>query len=154
MVQFEQDEYKSMQVTCTWPRSTHWIERHDPDRECGWAHPVWDQALMVEHAKQHLERRNADGKAVLSIPMQDNDAGAATIRDYLIALVACVWEDGEGFSGKRPFGNSGWNHDLYEALARAGAIESTVDEYGYYDYDVEQARRLIDEAIKAMRDAA
>jgi hypothetical protein len=49
-VRFEQDEFKSMAVTCTWPRSTYWLERHDPDNECGWTHPEWDQAAMVQHA--------------------------------------------------------------------------------------------------------
>jgi hypothetical protein len=39
----------------------------------------------------------------------DSDAGDnITIRDYLRILLETLWEEGEGFSGKRPFGNSGW----------------------------------------------
>ena len=46
-----------------------------------------------------------EAQRVLNLPMQDNDAGAATIRDYLVALVREVWRERDGFSGKRPFGN-------------------------------------------------
>lgn len=43
-----------------------------------------------------------------------------TIRDYLKGLLDSLWTQGEGFSGKRPFGNSGWRHDLYRPLIAAG----------------------------------
>ena len=33
-----------------------------------------------------------------------------------------VWEDRECFNGKRPFGNSGWEEDLY-TLVKAGYVE-------------------------------
>jgi hypothetical protein len=90
---------------------------------------------------------------ILDLPMQENDAGAATIRDYLIELVKTVWIEGEGFSGKRPFGNSGWEYDLYEPLARAGMVEATFDEDGYMDHcDRAAARELIDSAIAALGD--
>lgn len=90
-------------------------------------------------------------RSVLDVPMQDNDANAATIRDYLICLLSLVWEHGEGFSGKRPFGNSGWESELLVALAKAGIIQATFDEDGYLaqisqDED-DRGMRLISAAI-------
>lgn len=73
------------------------------------------------------------GAAILAVPMDDNDADAATIRDYLTALLRRVWRQGEDFSGKRPFGNSGWHWDLYKPLVSAGLISGTFDEDGYLD---------------------
>lgn len=87
---------------------------------------------------------------VLALPMGENDAGAATVRDYLKALLSTLWDDGEGFSGKRPFGNSGWESELYAALVSAGAVEGTVDDGYLEDCDTGAARALIREAIKAL----
>lgn len=88
---------------------------------------------------------------VLALPMQENDADAATIRDYLIALLATLWEEKDGFTGKRPFGNSGWGGELIAALIQAGAIEGELDEYGYIEnYDRDAAEELIADAIQAL----
>jgi hypothetical protein len=72
---------------------------------------------------------------ILSIPMKENDAGASTIGEYLLRLLVKVWDEDEGFSGKRPFGNSGWTHDLYAALAEAGIIEAEKDVWDEDDED-------------------
>lgn len=48
---------------------------------------------------------------ILDILMGENDAGALTVRDYLKALLRRLWLEQEGFSGKRPFGNSGWEDE-------------------------------------------
>ena len=53
---------------------------------------------------------------ILDIEMQPNDAGAKTIGEYLIALARNVWIEGEGFSGKRPFGNSGWQWEVFDRI--------------------------------------
>ncbi len=85
---------------------------------------------------------------ILDIEMAENDAGAATVREYLRALLVAVWEDGEGFSGKRPFGNSGWEYDLYTALINAGAVNGKLDEYGCIKTaDMKRANELIADAI-------
>ena len=60
------------------------------------------------------------GEDILNIKMQPNDAKAETIRDYLKALVRKVYEEDEGFDGKRPFGKSGWWTELYEAIENSG----------------------------------
>jgi hypothetical protein len=87
--------------------------------------------------------------------MRENDAKAATIRDYLVTALATLWSEGENFSGKRPFGNSGWEWDLLVPLITAGAITGTLDEDGYID-DVDEGagNALIASAIEAMRSVA
>jgi len=63
---------------------------------------------------------------VLDVPMEGQFEGE-TIRDYLRELFLTLWDEGEGFSGKRPFGNSGWEYDLYIPLVRHGFIKGTID---------------------------
>lgn len=89
---------------------------------------------------------------VLAVPLaQPNDAGAATIRDYLVALLATLWTEGEGFSGKRPFGNSNWQNDLYRALVTARYIAGTLDEDGYLEEaDDEAGDQLVADALQAL----
>ncbi len=62
------------------------------------------------------------GEEILALPMDPNtnDAGAISVREYLVALARVVWIEGEGMSGKRPFGNSDWAYDLYEAVGEEG----------------------------------
>jgi hypothetical protein len=96
-----------------------------------------------------------NGSEILKIEMQENDANAKTIGDYLKALLRQLWREGEGFSGKRPFGNSGWDYDLYKALARAGAISFESEEYEdghieYYEFDTKEGAKLIYSAIEAL----
>ncbi|MBN3839304.1 hypothetical protein [Burkholderia sp. Ac-20349] len=52
-----------------------------------------------------------------------------SIREYLGELLKALWDEGEGFSSKSPFGNSGWEYSLYGALIKAGAVEGRLDEY-------------------------
>lgn len=83
----------------------------------------------------------------------DSDAGDnLSVREYLKALLVTLWKEGEGFSGKRPFGNSGWEYELFLPLIKAGAMPGEVDEYGYIvDCDENAGRaivlRLIDLAM-------
>ena len=88
---------------------------------------------------------------ILDIEMQDNDAAAKTIRGYLKALLSKLWEEGEGFSGKHPFGNSGWEFPLYAALVKAGVVEGSLDEDGYlYSCDYKAANKLVYKAIEEL----
>lgn len=88
---------------------------------------------------------------ILALPMEPNDADAATIRDYLVKLLAEVWKWGEGFDGKRPFGNSDWFYDLLIPLVKAGVIDGAFDEDGYLeDSDNDAGHELIAAAIKEL----
>jgi hypothetical protein len=59
---------------------------------------------------------------ILDLPMQKNDANAVNVRGYLKSLLSELWKEEESFSGKRPFGNSGWQHDVWAALIKGGAL--------------------------------
>ena len=85
---------------------------------------------------------------VLDLPMQPNDANAKTIREYLGRLLLALWNEGEGFSGKRPLGNSGWENELYLPLVKAGEIKGRVDDDGWLESaDSKAGRKVIREAI-------
>lgn len=65
---------------------------------------------------------------MLALPMRrGNDARAKTVRGFFVALMRQLWEEREGFSGKRPFGNSGWERDLEQAFGDAGLVELDED---------------------------
>lgn len=88
---------------------------------------------------------------VFDCPMQENDSGATTVKGYLKMLLQHLWAEGEGFSGKRPFGNSGWEYDLYKALVAKGLVEGSLDEDGYINtVDHTHANALIFDAIAAL----
>lgn len=89
---------------------------------------------------------------ILDVPMDKtkNDAGATSVREYLRALLFTLWEEGEGFSGKRPFGNSGWEWELFRALVESKDIRGELDEDGYLqDCDEKAGHALIKQAIAA-----
>ena len=91
---------------------------------------------------------------ILDIEMQENDAKAKTIKEYLKKLLLGVWIKEESFNGKRPFGNSGWKYEVYVALARAKAISADMDDDNYIQdislAEEEKANNLIAEAINSL----
>lgn len=68
-----------------------------------------------------------DTQTILNCPMGPNDADADNVKDYLKALLGALWDEGEGFSGKRPFGNFGWEYELIEALQEQGLADNRSD---------------------------
>jgi len=134
---------------------------HGPEREQVtievWVddRPSGHYLTLLEHLLTRLPDPDAPTPAqVLETPVGPNDAGAGTVREYLVALAEAVWDQGEGFSGKRPWGNSGWEHDLYHALGARGHIRYEQDEHGYCEsVDREAGHRLIRQALEAMRES-
>ena len=87
----------------------------------------------------------------LDLELGDNDSGERTARGYLLRLLGDVWRDGEGFDGKRPFGNSSWDHDLYVPMVKAGLVDGKLDSDGYIETFAEhQADALVHAAIAAL----
>jgi hypothetical protein len=90
----------------------------------------------------------------LDLPVRTDDIDTdqpVTIRTYLRELMMTLWREKEGFSGKRPFGNSGWHYDLYETLARHGIVPAKFDEDGEVtDVDRHAADRIITVCIKRL----
>lgn len=93
------------------------------------------------------------GGQVLDVPMdpKQNDAQAKDIRSYLKALLTRLWQEEEGFSGKRPLGNSGWQCEVILPLYNAEMIRAKIDSEGQpYDYDQTVIDGLMLKAIKAL----
>ena len=78
-----------------------------------------------------MDLSSANIDATLAVRF-DSDAGSdLTLRQWLVDLLARVWDEQEMFSGKRAWGNSGWDWDPLPALIRAGFVEGSFDEDGY-----------------------
>lgn len=65
-----------------------------------------------------------------------------TVREYLSKLLQGILRQGESFSGKRPFGNSGWEHNLVVPAIQCGALNG---ELVGIDDDIEGAGWKSDE---------
>lgn len=81
----------------------------------------------------------------LAFRFDSSDLGSTTPRQYLHDLLRVLWEEKEGFSGKRPFGNSCWEYDLARALIKSGVVEGSLDEDDCVD-DVDM--RKVDQCIR------
>lgn len=79
-----------------------------------------------------------------------------TVKDYLKELLLTLWKKGEGFSGKRPFGNSRWTGELAILLIEAKALQGFVkwdDSNTYiqdFDYDEEEYYDLVIKLIEGL----
>jgi hypothetical protein len=122
---------------------------------------VWTLAFMGALALLGWNARRCRTKSeqfeqsemnILNLKMAPNDANAKTIREYLRSLLSTLWVEDEGFSGKRPFGNSGWKYEVYEAMVKAGAVSGRIDGEGYLEHvDREAADQMILDAITKLK---
>ena len=81
---------------------------------------------------------------------KDEDSGATSFKSYFKILLKSLWRQGEGFSGKRPFGNSDWQWNIYKYLVESGAVEGGFDDDGYLDwFKQETADRVIIKLIES-----
>jgi hypothetical protein len=77
-------------------------------------------------------------RELLDMPIPENNSGARTVRAYLVKLLARVWEEEQGFDGKRPFGDSGWQTDVYVPMVHAGLISGEFFEDGFYIKELDE----------------
>lgn len=75
-----------------------------------------------------------------------------TLRDYLIELLATLWEEGDGFSSKRPLGMSDWQWIVYREMVKAGMVTGELDDEDLLDVDHRAADALIVAAIRSFGD--
>ena len=70
---------------------------------------------------------------------ESSDIGVTSFRHYFTMLLRTLLEEGEGFSGKRPFGNSGWDWDMVCGVAQIGLTDAWYDreynEWNIRDYE-------------------
>ena len=85
----------------------------------------------------------------LEIEMYDDDGETVTVRQWLWSLLSTLWREGENFNGKRPFGNSGWQFQVYQALIKNEIIAGELDEDGFVKSiaDDEAAEEFVDNLI-------
>lgn len=102
----------------------------------------------MSKAKRTMTRGEAE--QILSAPLpEDNDSGALTVREYFIELAKMIWNEGESFNGKRPFGNSGWEYDIRWALVHSKIVEGSLDEDGdLEEYDAQRVHDLVLAALE------
>lgn len=91
-------------------------------------------------------------KEILDLKFESTDLGETiTIKDFFKKLLTTLFEQGECFSGKRPFGNSGWDWDLKICLAENKVISGKYDsKCGDWDFDSAEADEKIFELIKEL----
>lgn len=76
------------------------------------------------------------------------DGQKYSLRKYLRQILVNVWEEGEGFSGKRPMGNSDWYYSVYNGLVKEGFIKGEIDSDGYLDdVDADAGNKFINNVI-------
>ena len=92
------------------------------------------------------------GKRILCLEMGRNDPEAKTVREYLVLLLERLWDKGEAFGGKRPFGNSGWEYELYWPLIKNGIVPGEFNEDGDIgQFHQDEANDAIFSAIEALK---
>lgn len=76
------------------------------------------------------------------------------LNDYLCKLLQTLWAESDEFSGKRPFGNSGWQYDVYASLIEVGIIQGKLDEDGYVlSFNTKEADKIMFDLIKNIFEA-
>jgi hypothetical protein len=62
-----------------------------------------------------------------------------TIRSFFTNCAMKLWDEGESFNGKRPFGDSGWEGHIYAAMAYLGVADRS------------DARKIVRAALATLR---
>lgn len=76
---------------------------------------------------------------------------SVSIREFMQELLLTLWDEQEGFSGKRPFGNSGWTGDMEACLIKAGVVTGELDDDGcIYLFDNKEFDKTIVRIIRAL----
>lgn len=86
---------------------------------------------------------------VLKLKFYSNDLNKeVTVKEYLKELLSVLWNEKDGFSGKRPFGNSDWQYELYTCLVKNDVVKGKIDVEYLIDFDYESAEAEIKNAIQ------
>lgn len=112
-----------------------------------------DMPLKLVLYKLNLPTTNNDSydHPVLDLSFDCSDFNKIlTIRGYLKELLYCLITEQEGFSGKRPFGNSGWTHGLEKAMVEAQLIDGEIDKDGFLKRS--DSKQFVFKMVNAIRD--
>lgn len=100
-------------------------------------------------SKPKIDKALLDKALALEFRQVDPDSGERTLVGYLGKLLRTLWVEEEGFSGKRPFGNSSWKWDVNAELVAAGLVKGSFFDDGCLD-DIDS--KAADELILAVID--
>lgn len=68
-----------------------------------------------------VTKPEAPAESPLNLPIEQEDvANVETVGEYLAEILNTLLSEGEGFSGKRPLGNSDWDYNIENALEAHG----------------------------------
>lgn len=108
-------------------------------------HPSDYNVISTEAHYLSSEEEDSTEHKILHLPLEERDAG--TIGEYLGLLLSTLWIQDEGFSAKRPLGNSDWKYPIYIALGKAGLVNIELDEDGYVEDFTRDEEYKADELI-------
>jgi len=74
---------------------------------------------------------------ILSLKFKSRDLRREiTIKEYFITLLEGLWIEKETYNGKRPFGNSDWEYEIYRVLVKNNLIPGKLhDDGGIEEFD-------------------
>lgn len=80
-----------------------------------------------------------------NLPIKIRDLNeTVTMKHYFHMLLLKLWVDEDSFSGKRPWGNSGWTFDVFIVLINNGLIPGIIDEDGCVkEVDEDEAKAFV-----------
>lgn len=82
---------------------------------------------------------------IFKLPVMRHDLGASIpLGEYFYQLFTMLWNENESFNAKRPWGNSGWDYDVYVTLIKHGLISGSLDEDDYIEsFNIEEASQYV-----------
>lgn len=109
--------------------------------------------MPLESVLNNLNRKEQNERhPVLDITFEAMDLNKTlSVKGYLKELLFTLITEQEGFSGKRPFGESGWTHGMEKALVENKLIDGELDQDGYLERSDSKAFiRMMIGAIKEL----
>lgn len=79
---------------------------------------------MIETSLETIEQAKA------AVFYSDATGDEITLNTWLMSLLVNLWNQGEEFSGKRPFGSSDWDWEPASALVELGLVSGKIDDFG------------------------
>ncbi len=105
----------------------------------------------IQYVPELAQSKDKGLQTALEVRFSSDAGSDLSVREYLRMLLMGVWDEGECFNGKRPFGNSGWESDIYDPLVKAGFIDGTINQHGYAVLDdKKRAHAFVQDLILAM----
>ena len=90
-----------------------------------------------------------DSKQILALEFHSNDLDKdITVKDFMKELLSTLFKEMECFSGKRPFGNSGWEYDMAICFVKNKIISGTIEDLGDGDIDIDFDSNDFDKMIQ------